>query len=143
MMIGRSPLLAGQHRRFHDRLPLVAEIDGRRDAQHRVLRAQPDQHEKADLEVDVVVEAAQMVGEKRAQDSERHRRHHRAGQRPRLVLRGEHEKHDDEAEDERDARRAAGLLLLEREPRPRETCNRAAARLSPPTPSSLIASPEL
>jgi hypothetical protein len=48
MMIGRSRC-SPRARRLHDRLALLAEIDGCRDAQHRVLRAKADQHEEADL----------------------------------------------------------------------------------------------
>ena len=120
-MIGRSRCSPASDGRFHDRLALMAELDGGRHAQHRVLRAEADQHQEADLEVDVVARAraAQLViSAPRMPNGTA--RHHRARQRPRLVLRGEHQEHDDEAEHERDHRRAAGLLLLVREPRPRE-----------------------
>ncbi len=82
-----QPLLAGELRRFHDRLALVTELDRRGDAQHRVLGAESDQHQQADLEVDVVLESAQPVGNERAENAERHRAHHCTRQRPRFVLR--------------------------------------------------------
>ena len=64
MMIGRSRCSPASDRRLHDRLALLAELDGGGHAQHRVLRAEADQHQQADLEVDVVLEAAQPVGER-------------------------------------------------------------------------------
>ena len=115
-----QPLLAGLDRRLHDRLALLAQLHRGGDAQHGVLRAEPDQHQQADLEVDVVLQAAQPDRGQRAEDPERHRRHHRTRQGPRLVLGGEHQEDDDQAEHERDHRRPARLLLLEREARPGE-----------------------
>ena len=117
-------LLAREDRRFHDRFAFLAELHGGGHAQHRVFRAEADQHQKADLEVHVVLETAHPIRQQRAENAERHCGHHCAGQRPRLVLRREHEEHDDESENERRHGRSAGLLLLVGEPRPRERVTR-------------------
>ena len=113
-----QPLLAGLDRRVHDREPLLAQIDREGDPQDRVLRPEADQHQQADLEVDIVFETAQPVEGQGAEDAEGHGRHDGAGQGPRLELGGQHEEHDDEAEDEGDARGRPRFLFLEGHARP-------------------------
>ena len=136
-------LLAGEDRRLHDRLALLAEVDRRGHAQHGVLGAEADQHEEADLEIDVVVEPAQVVGEQRAEDAERHRGHHGAGQRPRLVLRREHEEHDDEAEHERERPTCRPTASPRTRGPTTRTCSPAAALRAATASIVAIASPEL
>ena len=97
---GRQALLVLQHRVLDD--------------QDRVLRRQAEQRHQADLEVDVVGQAAQPDRGERAEGAEGQRQQHRQRQRPLLVLRGEDQEHHQRAEREHQHRGAAGLLLLER-----------------------------
>ena len=119
-MIGRSRCSPASRVASRMDLPWSAEFDRCRHAQHRVLGAETDQYEQPDLEVDVVLEPAQPIGQKRAENAERHGRHDGARQRPGLVLRGKHEEHDDQAEDKCDHRGSARFLLFEGETRPCE-----------------------
>jgi hypothetical protein len=86
--------------------------------QDGVLRRQADQHDQADLEVDVVLEPAHGDESERPGDREGYRRHHGEGQQPPLVERGEDQEHHHDREREGDRRLAAGALLLEGLPRP-------------------------
>ena len=87
-------------------------LRGELDDQDGVLGGKPDQRHQADLEIDVVVEAAQPDRQQRAQHGEGHRGQHRERQRPALVLRGQDQEHHDQAEDEAELARAAGRQLL-------------------------------
>ena len=64
----RHPFLVLEHRELDD--------------QDRVLRGEAEQRHEADLEVDVVGEAAQPDGGERAERAERQREQHRQRQRP-------------------------------------------------------------
>ena len=93
-----GPLFAGFDGSLHHRLALLAQFDGEGDPQYRVLGPEADQHQHADLEVDIVVEAAQPVKDQGAEDAEGHRCQDGAGQDPRLELGRQHEKDDNNAE---------------------------------------------
>jgi len=121
---GAQAHLAGQHRGLDDRLALLAQLHREGHPQQRVLRPEADQDEKPDLEVDVVLESPDEVEQQGSEDPEGHGRHDRPGQGPGLVLGGQDEEHEDEAEHEGDGRCAARLLLLVGKPRPGEGVTR-------------------
>src|SRR5262249_3931875 len=86
----------------------------------RVLRREADEGDQPDLEVHVVLEAANPGEEERPKNRDRYREHHGDRQGPLLELRGEQKEYDNQASDERDRRGAARLLLLQRLARPRK-----------------------
>ena len=74
---------------------------GELDDQDRVLGGEADQHDEADLRIDVDLHAAQPQRQQRAEQRERHREQDHERHRPALVLR----RQDQEDEDDREARR--------------------------------------
>ena len=88
------------------------------DDQDRVLGGEPEQRHQADLEVDVVGEAAQPDGRHRAEGAEGQGDQHRQRQRPALVLRRQDQEHHHRREADREAGGAARALLLERRAAP-------------------------
>ncbi|MCY1408956.1 hypothetical protein D9M71_242900 [compost metagenome] len=100
-------------RRLHGSQALfLADHHGELDDQDGVLRRQADQGHQADLEVHVVIQPTQPDRQDRAEHREGHRGDHRERQGPALVLGGEDEEHQDQAEDERRTARALGLQFL-------------------------------
>jgi hypothetical protein len=81
MMIGRSRCFACLDRGIHDRLALLAQLHGKGNPQDRVFGSKPDEHQEADLKVDVVFKAPQPVRQG-AQNPEGHGHHHGTRQGP-------------------------------------------------------------
>ena len=120
--IGRFSFSALHAGEFHD--------------ENGVLRRQSQQHDQADLHVDVVHQPAQQRAEKRAEDSHRQPQKHAERNRPALVQRRQHQEH----EHQRQARRSAPARrrpppLLVGQPCPLEAEARRAASPSPAAPS--------
>ena len=105
-------------RRLLQRLAALVEDLGELDDQDRVLARQADQHHQADLAEHVVGEPAQRLRRERPEDRERHHQHHREGQAPALVERGQTQEHDDQREREDHRRLPARLELLVDDARP-------------------------
>ena len=93
---------------------------GEFDDQDRVLGRQADQHDEADLRIDVHLHAAQPDGEQRAEQSGWHRQNHHERHRPALVLRGQDQEHEDDGECEDQNGDRACLQLLVGDARPFE-----------------------
>ena len=72
-----EPQPRGFHRGIEDRQALAVSHGGELDDQNRVLRGKPDQRNQPDLEVEVVLEAAQVDRCDRAEQRKRHRGQHR------------------------------------------------------------------
>ena len=138
--IGRRRSRAPRQRRVDERLALLVLVLGELDDQDGVLGRQADQHDQADLRVDVVLEA-------RAARARRRRRTRRSGV-PSSTLKGSvqlsycaarMQEHHEQREAEDDRRRDAlrGHLLLERHARCSRSPSRAAwsARRPPRAPS--------
>ena len=85
---------------------------GELDDQDRVLGRQADQHDQADLHVDVVVVAHQPDAEEGAQRDQRRPEQHRPGQPPALVHRGQQQEHADDGHDEGRPGGRRDLLLV-------------------------------
>src|SRR5262245_39493537 len=66
-----------------------------------ILGGQSDQSDQSDLEVDVVIHASQPHRRQGSKDAEGHRNNHGKGDGPALVLRGEDQKHHEEAKPKR------------------------------------------
>jgi hypothetical protein len=87
-------------------------LGGELDHQDGVLRGHRDQHQHADLEVDVDVQIAHPDRDQCAEHGERHGGDHGKGQGPALVLRSEDQENHEHAQQEGDrAGRAAGEFL--------------------------------
>ena len=87
--------------------PLLAPPLGELDDQDRVLGGQADEHDEADLRIDVDLQAAQPQRRQRAEQRQRHREQDHERHRPALVLRRQDE------EDEDDARGAKTTVAIE------------------------------
>ena len=74
--IGRSRIRAASIAASTIDMPALAQLLGELDDQDRVLRRQADQHDQADLAVDVVGEAARPLRAERAEHRERHAEQH-------------------------------------------------------------------
>ena len=82
-------------------LGLLGELDD----QDGVLGGQADQHDKADLRQDVVVQAAQIDAEDRGEQAHRHDQDDRERQRERFVLRRQHQEDEHHGEHEHEQSR--------------------------------------
>src|SRR5262245_25619466 len=96
------------------------EIPRELDDQNRVLARETDQYEQSDLRENVVVTACHPHSGDRRQETHRHDEDDHERKRPTLVLRREHEEHEQHAKWENEHRRVAGELLLIRQLRPLE-----------------------
>ena len=146
--IGPQPDAAGLDRGVEDRQAALAQLLGELDDQDRVLGREADQHDEADLAEDVVGEPAQQLRAQAAEDGQGHAEQDDERQHPALVLRGQHQVHEDQAEREDVDRLRARLDLLERLAGPGEVESRrqrSRARSAPwpaaPGPSSRRARP--
>ena len=105
-------------RRLDDRVlelhALVAHLVDELDDQHAVLRRDADEHDDADLAVDVQRHARDPEAEQTARHRERHGHHDHERMHEALELRREHEEHDEQRDAEREVQRARGFLVLER-----------------------------
>ena len=88
--------------------PFARELDD----QHRVLGRQPNEHDDADLHVDVVVEPPKQRRKQTRRKCRSARQEHRQRHQPALVLRGEREKDEQHREDEDDRLRVADRDFL-------------------------------
>ena len=111
---GTEPLA----RRFSGRLEhpdaLRAQRVGELHDQDRVLGREPDHGNQSHLEVDVARNVPEPHAQEGAEDAERDPQDDRERNRPALVLRGEHQEHQDEPEAEDEPRVTARRTLLER-----------------------------
>src|SRR6185312_1781091 len=96
----------------------TAELLGEFDDQDGVLGGEADEHDQADLTVDVVFEAAQRLRAQPAEHGYRHAQHDDEGQYPAFVLGGEGEEDHQQAQAEEAAGLARRLDLFEREAGP-------------------------
>ena len=103
------------------------------DDQDRVLGRKADEHHEADLGQDVVVLPAQADADERRQHAHRNDQHDGERQGPALVLRREHEEHEQHRKAEDVGGRAAGRSLLIGEFRPFDS-RRPAAGSAPGAP---------
>ena len=94
------------HRRFDDLEPFLAPPLGEFDDQNRVLRGQTDQHDEADLGIDVDLHLPHPQRKKRAEQRERHGEQHHERHRPALILRSQDQEDEDDREAEHDASRS-------------------------------------
>ena len=109
MTIGRSRSRAASDGGVEERLAfLLVQLHRELDDQDRVLRRESDQRQQADLEVEVVGDAAQRDRDQRAENRERHGHHDADRQRPAFVLRGQDQEHEDQPEHEGDGGGGAG-----------------------------------
>ena len=81
-------------------MPCCAQVLGELDDQDRVLGREADQHDEPDLTEHVVREAAQELRAERAEHRQRHAQQDDERQHPALVLRGEHQVHEQDAQRE-------------------------------------------
>ncbi len=98
--------------RVEDRRPLVPQCVGELDDQDGVLRRQADHRDQRHFEIDVVRHAADPDAQQRAEGAERHAEQHRERDAEALVLRRQHQEHEDQAEAEDQPALPAGHLLL-------------------------------
>src|ERR1035437_663138 len=115
---GPQTQLAGLSGCVSDGASLAAQLLSKLDNQNRVFRRESNEHDQADLAVDIVGEAAQRDQAQRAEHRHGHSQKNDEGQREALVLRREGEIHDQDAERENDKRFAAGFDLIERQAGP-------------------------
>ena len=114
---------------------LLEELLGELDDEDRVLGGETDEHDEADLHVDVVDQGRAMATRReRAEDGHGNGEQDDERQREALVLGREREIDDEQAEAEDDDGLAGGLDFFEREAGPGEghalascSCRRAAA----------------
>ena len=85
---------------------------GELDDEDRVLGGEANEHDQADLHVDVVVVAHEPDAEEGAERDQRRAEQHGPRQAPALVHRGQQQEHEHDGEDERRHRRRRGLLLV-------------------------------
>ena len=113
----------------------LLRLAGELDDQDGVLGGEADQHDQADLDEDVVVEAAERDAEQRGEHAERHDQHDGERHDPAFVLRRQRQEHEQHRQAEDEDRGVAGLPLLQREFGPFEgRCPAAASRRrSPPS----------
>ena len=93
---GPQPRARGLDHRFQPALALVFQLLGELHHQDRVLGSQADQHHKADLGEDVVVQIDHPQADQRGKQAHGHDQQNGQRQRPTFVLRGqdhEHEQH--------------------------------------------------
>ena len=76
---------------------LLAAALGELDDQNGVLRRKTDQHDEADLRIDVDLHAPSPEREQRAEQGERHGEQHHEGHRPAFILRREDQEDEDDA----------------------------------------------
>ena len=105
--IGRRRMRLASSAAVRSIATLPLEIARELDDQNRVLAREPDEHEQADLREDVVVAAREPHAGDRRQQAHRHDQDDHERQRPALVLRGEHEEHEQHAEREDEDRGVA------------------------------------
>ena len=111
---GAQAKLGGFDGGVDDGAALGAQLLGELDDEDGVFGGETDEHDEADLAVDVVGEAAQGYGEQRAEDGHGHGEQDDEGQREALVECGEGEIDDEDAEAEDDDGFAGGLDFFER-----------------------------
>ena len=110
----RAASIAG----VNDRQPLSAQLLGELDDQNGVLRREADQHDEADLAVQIVLQAASPLRRQRAEHRERHAEQHDQRQDERLVLRGQRQVDEQQGDAEDAGRLPASLDFFERDTRP-------------------------
>ncbi len=86
------------HRRVDDLKPLLAPPPGEFDDQDGVLGRKADQHDEADLRIDVDLHAAHPQRRQRAEQRQRHREQHHERHGPALVLRRQDQEDEDDGE---------------------------------------------
>ena len=99
-------------------IPASAQLLGELDDQDGVLRRKTDQHDQADLAVDVVGKPAHPLRAERAQHRERHAQQDDERQHQAFVLGRERQVDQQQRETEDQERLPAGLGLLERDAGP-------------------------
>ena len=109
----------GLDRRVDHALALLLGALGELDHQDRVLRGQAHRREQADLQIHVVLQAAQRHREDRADEPERNDQQHRDRDRPAFVKRGEAQEDDEQRHAVEQRRLARRQPLLVRLARPR------------------------
>ena len=95
-----------------------AQLLGEFDDQDGVLAGKADEHDQADLAVDVVFLAADGLGADGAENRQRNGQQHDERQREAFVLRRQSEIDDQDAESEEQNHLAAGLQFFQRESGP-------------------------
>ena len=103
---------------FDDGPALLEELLGELDDEDRVFGGEADEHDEADLDVDVVDQAAEVDERERAEDRHGNGKQDDERQREGLVLGREREIDDEQAEAEDDDGLAGGLDLFESEAGP-------------------------
>ena len=98
--IGRSRMRAASTAASAMLSPAPPQLLGELDDQNAVLGRQADQHDQADLAVDVVDQAAQPLRTERAEHGERHRQQDDERQHEALVLSGQRQVDEQQAEAE-------------------------------------------
>ena len=96
--IGRSRMRADSMAASTIDPALASQLLGELDDQDRVLRRQADQHDQPDLAEHVVREPAQQLRAQRAEHRQRHAQQNDERQHPALVLRRQHQIHEQDAQ---------------------------------------------
>ena len=119
-----------RERRLFDRIAGGAPLARELHDQHRILCRQPNEHDQANLHVDVVVEPPKNHGGERAEDADRHAQDHRRRHSPAFVQRGEREKDEQHRKRKDDRLRVAdgGLLIGDTRPAVPETLRQRLLR---------------
>ena len=97
MRIGRRRSFEPSHGRVENLDAFLAFHLGELDDEDRVLGRQPDEHDQADLRIDVQVEVAHQHANHRAQHDGRRGQQHREGQPPAFILRRQQQEHEEHA----------------------------------------------
>jgi hypothetical protein len=84
------------HSGFHQFHSSIVIFLGELDDEDRVLGGQADRGEQSDLKEHIVLESAKQSEENGAKHAQWHHQHHRNGNRPAFVERGQAQKHHDE-----------------------------------------------
>ena len=116
--MGRRRMAAGLHGGIGDGHAFFAQLFGEFDDQDGVLAGKADEHDQADLAVDVVFLAADGLGADGAENRQRNGQQDDEGQRKAFVLRRQSQIDDQDAESEEQNHLAAGLQFFEREAGP-------------------------
>ena len=116
---GAEPQVRGlEHGRFRIPSVLLLQMLGELHDQDRVLAGEADEHQEADLREDVVIPVVQLESRDRGQHAHRHDQDDREWEREALVLRREHQEHEQYAERKHQESRIARDELLVGEIRP-------------------------